>query len=139
MRATQPGPMLGRAIQSLPEDATVTSILVAINPQFASPEASTQLPLSPGAALDTLRSGFIVATSGAAGFSFRYVLAVATLLIALIFSLLIFSRSATNSVTAVGRNPLAQKSILAIAGINAGISVAIIVTGLILSFLILAL
>ena len=139
MRATQPGMVLGRALSPLPTGSGSGTITVAIAPQFATPEGIEELPLSPGAALETLRSGFIVATSGAANFSIRYALAVLALLIALGFAFWIFSRTATNSVAAVGRNPLAKRSILFVAAVNVGMSIAIVIAGLVLAFLILAL
>ncbi len=139
MRAAQPGMVLGRALSELPSGAGSGTVTVSIAPGFATPESIDEIPLSPGAALATLRSGFIVATSGAANFSIRYVLAVLSLLIALGFAFWIFSRTATNSVAAVGRNPLARRSILFVAAVNVGMAIAIVVAGLILAFLILAL
>ena len=137
MRAAQPGMVLGRALSGL--SSGTGTVTVSIAPQFATPESVDEIPLSPGAALATLRSGFIVATSGAANFSIRYVLAVLSLLISLGFAFWIFSRTATNSVAAVGRNPLARRSILFVAAVNVGMAIAIVVAGLILAFLILAL
>jgi len=139
MRASQPGLAVGRALSSLPEGTTTGAVTITVDPQFASPESVEELPLTPGAALATLRSGFIVATGGAANFSIRYALAVLAFLISLGFSLWIFSRTATNAVRAVGRNPLARRSILFVAALNVVMAVAIVVAGLILGLLILAL
>lgn len=140
MKATQPGFALGRALEPSTADTDNSTILVTIDPQFVSSfEASGKVPLTPGDIIATLRYGYQVATSGAANFSVRYLLAVAALLISLIFAYLAFIRTASNSVLAVGRNPLARRSIIVIAAFNVVIAITIVAAGLALALFILAL
>lgn len=140
MKAIQPGFVLGRAVSSPTEGAKPTLVQVVIIPQFVSPlEENRALPLNPRDVISTLRSGYQVATSGAANFSVRYLLAVMSLLISLIFGYWAFIKTATNSVTAVGRNPLARRSILFVAAFNVVLAIAIVMAGLALAFFILAL
>lgn len=67
----------------------------------------------------------------------RYILAAIVLIIAITFGLLTFGRSATNGVTAMGRNPLARRSIMAIVAFNVTMTVVFSGAGLVLAVFIL--
>ena len=138
MKATRTGMALGRALSPLASGLNEGLVQVVISPQFVSPSDPAGLPKTPRAALSTLQAGFLAATHGGANTNTRYALAVVSLLVALFFAFWIFGRTATNSIAAVGRNPLAKKSIFFVAIINAIMAVGVVGAGLALGLFILA-
>lgn len=69
----------------------------------------------------------------------RYVIAGTITLLSFFFGFRFFGRASRSGVEAIGRNPLASKSILASVVINASITVAIMLFGVAISYLILVL
>ena len=71
--------------------------------------------------------------------AFKHVVAALILIAAIIFGFFTFGRIATYGIEAVGRNPLARKTIGLSMVINVGITVVIILSGLTLAYLIMVL
>lgn len=69
----------------------------------------------------------------------KYGFAGLIVILALILSIIIFARSITKSIEALGRNPLARGSIMASIAINAGLTVVTILIGVVAAFVLLKL
>lgn len=141
-KAINPGYVLGtaRSIITPSEGGEESFVEANINVQFAIPEFEPDSSLlTPAGALQTLRSGYNAFTGGQVHFAIKYLLALLALLVSLVFGYWIFTRSATNSITAIGRNPLARRSIMLTAGLNVVAALAIVAGGVALGLFILAL
>lgn len=139
MRANDPGVVLGRALASYdaasPEE--IGQIPVAIDVHFAV-VAGTDVPRSIGAQVRrALVTGAAAAVSDP-NTALRYALAAAVMVLSLLFGLLVFGRSATAGIVAVGRNPLARRTILLTVSFNVFMAILFIAGGVTASFFILA-
>lgn len=132
MRASRNGYVLGNALEDA--EATGTSeILVAINiyPTTIFTDSRSNL-------LEIIREGLAtpVITPLAA---LRYILAALVTIVAFMFAFSYFGKMARASVEAVGRNPLAQRTITITIFFNILIMIVIFLSGLGLAYLILTL
>lgn len=142
IKATQAGMMIGRARQAYESDdgSQVVPITIVVDRQFAVPDQQVSgLPRSFGEFGNLLATGTQIATSGVAHISIRFLLAVLVLVVSLTFAYWIYARSTTNTITALGRNPLARVSILASTATSLGIATIIVVVGIVLALIILGL
>jgi hypothetical protein len=142
MRANDPGVVLGRALEPFASDNSdeVGQVAVALNIHFAVITDDTgSTPRTIGSQVRrALVTGAAEAVSNP-NTALRYALAAAVIVISLILGLVIFGRSATNGVTAVGRNPLAKRTILLAISFNIGMTVLFVAGGVAAAFFILAL
>ncbi|MBP7118872.1 hypothetical protein KBA63_02190 [Candidatus Woesebacteria bacterium] len=132
MKASRNGYVIGNALEDGSETGA-SEILVGINiyPTTIFTDSRTNL-------LEIIREGLAtpVITPLAA---LRYILAALVTVIAFMFAFSYFGRMARASVEAVGRNPLAQRTITITIFFNILIMIVIFLTGLGLAYLILSL
>lgn len=133
--ATQQGYILGKAMGSYEEGdpTTVGKVLVSLDIGFSSPVKTLRTNL-----LELLRTGadapFLTPLT-----SLRYVLAALSAVAAFIFAFIFFGRVAKSSIEAMGRNPLARRSIQVGVIFNFVLTLGIMLVGLGLAYLILVL
>jgi hypothetical protein len=134
-KATDNGTVLGTAGQSYTEKnpKKIGTILVTLHPHFAQLNNNISRNL-----LKTLTLGSTAAVETPLG-ALRYVVAGLITLLSFFFGFRFFGRASRSGVEAIGRNPLASKSILLSVSINASITVAIMLFGVAISYLILVL
>jgi len=141
MRANEPGVVLGRALEPYsagnPDDTA--QIAAALNIHFAVVTDETgSVPRSIGSQVRrALVTGAAQAVSNP-NTALRYALAATVIVVSLVLGLVIFGRAATNGVTAVGRNPLARRAILAAVSFNILMTVLFVTGGVAAAFFILA-
>ncbi len=143
MKATRAGFIVGRALE--PYNSDDKSAVKAINTMLLFQWADIQNTLSPDRPLtkqlfDRIGQGFRLSTIAALeepSTALRYTLAILVLLLSFVFGFLTFGRVATNGVYAIGRNPLARRSIGLAIAINVLITVAITASGLVVAVMIL--
>lgn len=139
MKATQPGYVLGTAQTALTE-STVGLIPVSVNIEFVV-ASDRNTPLS-GRSLSEYASDVLTvglrSVASEPNTALRYAAAALVLIVSIAFGFLVFGRSATNGILAMGRNPLARKSIFVITSFNIILTVAFAAAGLALSLFILA-
>ncbi len=142
MKATKAGTVLGIALASFkPQEAnTIGQIPVEINITYAVPKEAEP----PSQARSIVSQLLRLLTTGAEAAAtepntaLRYIVAALVLLLSITFGFLAFGRSAANGIIAIGRNPLARRSILLGVSFNILMTVAFVAAGLVLGFLILA-
>lgn len=129
------GYVLGSALSSFSADTpgSTGEILVAINIHPIATLSGTR-----GDLIQILRDGLSAPLFGPLE-SLRYILAALVVLIAFGFGFIYFGRVAKAGVEAMGRNPLASRKIQITVAINVVITVAIVLSGLLLAYLILIL
>lgn len=136
-KATQTGFILGVANQDFPSegnDGETGLIKVAVNIQFNVLEGSTVgLPF-----LEQIGQGFLNNLDNPTEFVrlSRYVIAALVAIITILIAFFSFARSVRNGIEAMGRNPLARKSIQAGMIINAFLTSVIALFGLAVAYLI---
>ncbi|MBI1833210.1 MAG: hypothetical protein HYR90_00065 [Candidatus Andersenbacteria bacterium] len=128
--AADPGFVIGRALGPSHVSANETALVpAAINPGFVWPEGS-------GFAL-----GSILANPGetltALPRPLRYIVSTLIILASLIAGYWMYSRTSSSTVAALGRNPLAKRSIYVLVGFHTAITIALVIVGLVLGYLIL--
>ena len=120
MKATQAGTVLGIAKASYSGDNSQTGVIPAtIKVGYRSSGQSE--PLTPRSFAVQAQDIFTVGVRAAASepnTALRYAAAVIVLIVSIAFGFLVFGRAATYGVMAVGRNPLARISIMAVTAIN---------------------
>lgn len=135
MKATKSGNVLGSALQDIntADPKTIGKIAVALNIHYsyAQPPALT--------ALFDLVNLSSIAVFEEPTLVFRYVLAGFIILIAFILGFVLFGRTARSGVEALGRNPLAARTIQFGILFTLSITIAIILSGFIIAYLILRL
>lgn len=133
MKATNSGYVIGSALEDFepgnPEDVTKINVFLNVHYFFARPEVVRSV-------FDLLNLSAI-ATYEQPTIVFRYLLAGVIVLIAVILGFISFGRAANTGVEALGRNPLAGKMIQLGIFFNVLITVAIIVSGLAIAYIIL--
>lgn len=67
----------------------------------------------------------------------RYTAAVAVMLLALLAGYIMYSRTSTSTLAAIGRNPMAKRTIYLLAGYHAAITMLLVTAGVVLGYLIL--
>jgi len=135
MKATKSGNVLGSALAdfSASDPKTVGKIAVVVNIHYsyAQPAAVT--------ALFDLINLSSIAVFEEPTVVFRYVLAGLVILIAFILGFVLFGRTARSGVEALGRNPLAARTIQFGILFTLSITIAIILSGFVIAYLILRL
>lgn len=140
-KATQAGFVLGVAQSSFEGGADETALIpVTVNINFRTSPTDEQLtPRAFTAQMQNVLTVGMRAVASEPNTALRYGAAAIVLIVSLGFGFLIFGRASTNGITAVGRNPLAKTSIIAVTGLNIIITIIFAAVGLVLAFLILAL
>lgn len=133
VKATQPGFVLGTALESAPSGDGIKRIKVSLKIHYYSPAATL------GGNLRDIFNLSTAATYEKPLVVFKYVIAALILLLSVFFSFNHFGRVATSGIEALGRNPLARRSIQLGIIINTVLTLSVIATGLILAVLILRL
>ncbi len=138
MKATSPGYVLGNALQAYDAE-DFGQIEVSINPHLAITGFANTEAESANIA-DSLRQlaelGFVGAIDRPST-ALRYLVATLVVLASFAFGFFIFGRIATNGISAMGRNPLAKRSISIVVIFNVSITLAVIGSGLVLGYFIL--
>jgi len=134
-KATRNGFVLGTALSGFSSDNTqeVSEILVSINIHPAAGLASSRSNL-----VQVLREGLSAPLFEPLA-ALRYILAAFIILAAFVLGFVYFGRVAKTGIEAMGRNPLAARTIQASVILHVLITIAIVISGLILAYLILIL
>lgn len=130
-KATETGQIIGTALDSFDQEDGAILAFVEIRTQYIPSTTANNLIATLRNAVNTPFLSPIV--------SLRYVLAALLILISIILGFLNFRRISGSSIEALGRNPLAQKSIKATIILNFIITGIIISTGIVLAVFILIL
>jgi F0F1-type ATP synthase membrane subunit c/vacuolar-type H+-ATPase subunit K len=134
-RADVSGPVLGIALESYesddPNEVGEILVYVNINSVLLSEDLTTNL-------VGLLRSGFKVPFLTPLT-SLRYLLAALVVIISFFIGFTSFGRISSNSIEALGRNPLASKIIKSAIFLNFLLTLTIVAVGLVISYLILSL
>lgn len=141
IKATTGGTVIGTALASFePQDQrAVGQIPVEINITYAVPNNAQP----PDKQRSTVGQFLRILTSGAQAAAaepstaLRYIIAAIVLILSMGFGFLVFGRTAVNGIIAIGRNPLARRSIILAIFFNVLITVTLVASGLALSLLIL--
>jgi hypothetical protein len=134
-KATRNGMVLGTALEDYSNSNQKTSgeILAAINPHYNASFTDTKTNI-----LEVLRNASDLTTLGQLT-SLRYVLAAGIALLSFGIGFIYFGRVTSSGVEALGRNPLASRTIQLNLILNLAFMVIIIVAGLTIGYLILVL
>jgi hypothetical protein len=134
-KATENGTVLGTASENYAEKDTkkIGTIRVALHPHFAQLTNDITHNL-----LKSLTLGSTAAIESPMG-ALRYIVAGFITLLSFFFGFRFFGRASRSGVEAIGRNPLASKSILISVWLNATITIAIMLFGVAISYVILVL
>lgn len=134
-KANRNGYVLGRAMQDYksesPENIGKIQVLISIHPAVG-------FSGSRGNLLQFIRSGVAVPIFEPLE-SLRYLLAVAIILVAFTLGMVYFGRASKAGIEAIGRNPLAKKTIQFTVFVNIILTVVIVLVGLGIAYLILVL
>lgn len=132
-KATNSGQVLGRALESItfedPNDQTEILVFINITSAFIGEEIAKDL-------IGVLRSGFQVPFLTPLA-SLRYILAAVIAVVSFFIGFSSFGRISTNSIEALGRNPLASRIIKSAIFLNFIFTIGIMGIGLVISYLIL--
>lgn len=134
-KAADNGYVLGTAEQDYtnPDKNKVGLILVTLHPHFA--QVSNNLTHN---LFNTANIGLTAALQTPMGV-LRYFIAGVITLLSFFFGFRFFARASNRGVEAIGRNPLAKQAILTSVFINSAITIAIMILGVAVSYLILVL
>jgi len=134
-KATRNGMILGTALQdySNSDQKAAGKIMVAVNPHFNAAFADNKTNV-----LEVLRNASDPTTLTQAT-SLRYIIAAGIVLISFAFGFIYFGRVASRGVEALGRNPLAGRSIQLSMILNLTLMIVIVLAGLGIGYLILIL
>ncbi len=138
MKAVKSGIALGQALEKYDNTDTnaVGEILVSVSiHSFSGGSFFADLESS---LLSLVKGGTLAATDAPSKF-LKYIFASLVGIISLILGVSHFGKTARSGVEAIGRNPLAQKTITAGIIMNIGLTVAVTVAGLLIAYLILRL
>lgn len=140
VKAVKSGFTVGVAKEDYSNSNTSESklILVQINPHFSingNADAGEKIERS---VMDIFSLSAIAAYESPTK-AFKHIVAALILLIAIVFGFFTFGRIATYGIEAVGRNPLAKKTIGMGMAINVIVTVTIILAGLVIAYLIMVL
>lgn len=130
-KATETGQIIGTALDAFDQDEGTILAFVEVRTQYIPSTTTVNLFTGLRSAINT---PFITPLV-----SLRYILAALLILISIILGFLNFRRISGSSIEALGRNPLAQKSIRATVILNFFITGLIITTGVVLAVIILIL
>ena len=135
VKAIKDGYVLGTAIEDATNPNTNQVEKIAINMELHYFNAK---PTLAGALSDIFKIALLPTKEGPNAL-FKYLVAAAVLLISIILGFMSFGRTAAKGVEALGRNPAASKTIHLGIIFNVLIVIAIVIGGIIISFLILRL
>jgi F0F1-type ATP synthase membrane subunit c/vacuolar-type H+-ATPase subunit K len=134
-RASRNGFVLGTALEvydsANPEEVGTIAIALAVHPSTAFSDARTNL-------LDTIRQALASPTLTPLA-SLRYVLAFIIAVVSFVLGFVYFGRVAKTGVEAIGRNPLATRTIELTVLLHIGLTAVIVIIGLAIAYLILVL
>lgn len=135
-KATGNGYILGTALENYTDSANVGTILVSLKPSFNAnilPDSSRGIDLLKNVKM-AAQSPFLTPLT-----SLRYLLAVGITAGSFVFGFWYFGRFGRSGIEALGRNPLAAKTISAGIMFNIGLTISMIGGGLLLAYLVLVL
>ncbi len=137
IKATEPGYVIGTAQENYNESDTkrVGSILVSLDTQYAYPPA----PSGSGSKFWEIFNLTKSASYQEPSVFIKYAIAGMIVIVTFIIGFFTFGRIASNGITALGRNPLAARIIQVGIVLNVLIALAIVFSGLFLSYLIIRL
>lgn len=128
-KADKPGQVIGRALANVEASETPSLVPVSVDVNFVWPDGATvafgALLANPGQSIAALPAPL------------RYIASGIVVLLSLIAGYWIFSRVASSTVAALGRNPLAKRSIYLLAGFQTAITLVLVVAGIVFGYLIL--
>lgn len=134
-KATRNGYVLGLALEAFesenPEDEGSILVALDIHPAISLGAPGVNL-------LEVLRSGLSSSLLEPVA-SLRYILAAAIVLIAFVLAFVYFGRAASVGIEAIGRNPLARRTIQLSIILHIVLTIVIVAVGLFLAYLILIL
>ncbi len=137
IKATQPGYIIGTAQENYNEQDTsrMGCILVSLDTSYAYPPA----PGSGGSRFLEIFNLTAAASYQQPSVFIKYAIAALVVIMTFVIGFFTFGRIASNGITALGRNPLAAKIIQLGIVLNVLIALAIVFSGLFLSYLIIRL
>lgn len=139
MKATRAGFVLGKSLEPYTnEEGEIGTIPVSLNIRFIA--TSEKEPFTPRAFATQIQDAFTIGVRAFATHpnpAFRYLSAAIVLIISVIAGLMTFGKTATNGIVAIGRNPLARKSVYAITLFNIFMAVGIVLVGGVVAFFII--
>lgn len=137
IKATQPGYAIGTAQENYDEKnpAKVGAILVSLDTQYAYPPA----PSGGGSRFLEIFNLTAAASYQQPSVFIKYAIAALVVIMTFVIGFFTFGRIASNGITALGRNPLAARIIQVGIVLNVLIALAIVFSGLFLSYLIIRL
>ena len=132
-KATENGMVIGTAEEdyAVKDPNKISEITVTLNPHFG--QITNNITRN---ALSALRTGFGEALQTPNG-SLRYIVAGFVALMSFFFGFRFFATTSRSGVEAIGRNPLASKSILLSVFINTTITISIMLLGVAIGYMIL--
>ena len=135
MKATQTGYVIGLALDpyASPDKKAVGSINISLNLHYSYSSSKTQ------SSLKDIFNLSLLATYETPSAVFKYVVAGVIILLSFFLGVISFGRVANTGIEALGRNPLAGKMIQLGIVLNVAITLAIIVAGFVMAFLIIRL
>jgi hypothetical protein len=146
MKATEAGWVIGKAMESYVANET-GSVLVSINIHYhlgaidvteISNEGEPVLQIVRHSLTDMFKV-FSGLASEQPSVLFRYILASVVLIVSVVFSYFTFGKVARSGIEAIGRNPLASKSISFGIAMNVGVAGMIVFAGLVVAYYIIRL
>lgn len=135
MRAARTGYIIGAALEnySNTDKTKISKIPIVLNVHYFVSNSAIQLGLFDIFSLSTL------ATYEEPIKAFKYFIAALTLVLSFVFGFFSFARTANKGLEALGRNPLASRTIQVGIFINISIAIVIVLAGLIVSFIVVRL
>ena len=141
MKASRPGIALGTAMEGYSNDNTEETgkIRVAMAVRYVTALEGQELQdrSFSEVAQDLLQTGAATVINEPNTF-LKYLIAALVVLSSIVLGFIVFGRSAANGITAIGRNPLARRSILLAVSFNIFMTVVFAAVGLAAAFFILA-
>lgn len=138
MKATQPGYVIGNAQENYTQKDTkkIGSILVVLDTHYAYPPVPG---LGSGSKILEIFNLTAAASYQQPSLFVKYAISALVVIITFVIGFFSFGRIASNGITALGRNPLAGRMIQIGIILNVMIALAIVFSGLLLSYLIIRL
>lgn len=145
MKATEPGWVVGRALETLASTNNPVLVMAKLNVHYEvnplGEDLPVQLPISNilRGALTDLFSVLNKQAQKEPFALFRYILAAIVIIIAVVFSYFTFGRVARSGVEAIGRNPLARRTIMVGVVFNVLFGLMIVFAGIVVAYYIIRL
>lgn len=139
MKATKSGFVIGAANEdfnsSNPEEVGKISVSVGVHYLTVATDSKSSI----GGNLKDVFTLSAIAATEQPSVVFKYVVAAFVIILSIIFGFLIFGKTATKGIEALGRNPMAGKSIQLGIALNVFLTLTIIVAGVLLAYFVIRL